>query len=95
MLLILLPASIASSTPFFVNGTSTQPVNRFFSFHSDSPCLIRIKAASPEIDYDMALRSFTIRKNSAPKFGLDAKYKNMDQIIYCHDIFAILHFRVL
>jgi len=50
MLLILLPASIASSTPFFVNGTSTQPVKRFFSFHSDSPCLISIKAASPEID---------------------------------------------
>ncbi|KAF5809584.1 hypothetical protein HanXRQr2_Chr04g0158861 [Helianthus annuus] len=48
ILLILLPASIASSTPFFVNGTSTQPVNKFFSFQRDSPCLINIKAASPE-----------------------------------------------
>lgn len=48
MLLILFPASTASSTPFSVKGTSTQPVKRFFSFHSDSPCLIRIKAASSE-----------------------------------------------
>ena len=36
MLLILLPASTASSTPLLVKGTSTQPVNRFFSFHKDS-----------------------------------------------------------
>lgn len=49
ILLILFPASIASSTPFLVSGTSTQPVNRFFSFHNDSPCLIRIRAASSEI----------------------------------------------
>lgn len=46
MLLILLPASIASSTPLFVKGTSTQPVNKFFSFHKDSPWRINIKALS-------------------------------------------------
>jgi len=44
---ILLPASMASSTPFGVRGTSTQPVNRFFSFHRDSPCRINIRALSP------------------------------------------------
>lgn len=49
MLLILLPASIASFTPFLVSGTSTLPVNRFFSFHRDSPCRIRINAASSEM----------------------------------------------
>lgn len=49
MLLILLPASMASSTPFLVNGTSTQPVNRFFSFHRDSPCRMSIRAASSEV----------------------------------------------
>ncbi|WVZ18316.1 hypothetical protein V8G54_005638 [Vigna mungo] len=46
MLLILFPASIASSIPFLLRGTSTHPVNKFFSFHNDSPCRIRIKAAS-------------------------------------------------
>lgn len=47
MLHILFPASIASSTPLGVRGTSTHPVNRFFSFHNDSPCRIRMSALSP------------------------------------------------
>ena len=49
MLLILFPASIASSIPFLLRGTSTHPVNKFFSFHNDSPCRIRIKAASSKL----------------------------------------------
>lgn len=67
MLLILLPASIASSTPFSVRGTSTQPVNRFFSFHIDSPCLIRINAASPE--EIPILETKVERETSSPKAG--------------------------
>jgi len=51
MLLILFPASIASSIPFLLRGTSTHPVNKFFSFHNDSPCRIRIKAASSEVQH--------------------------------------------
>ena len=50
ILLILLPASIASSIPFLLRGTSTQPVNKFFSFHKDSPCRTRIRAASSEYE---------------------------------------------
>lgn len=67
MLLILFPASIASSMPFFVSGTSTQPVNRFFSFHEDSPCLISIRAASSKMkmseitEGNLKLSNFTFR----------------------------------
>lgn len=55
ILLILLPASIASSTPLVVKGTSTQPVNKFFSFHKDSPWRIRISAASSEKETEQKL----------------------------------------
>lgn len=47
ILLILFPASITSSTPLCVKGTSTHPVNNIFSLHNDSPWWIKIKVASP------------------------------------------------
>ena len=36
-------------SPFSLRSTSTQPVNRFFAFHSLSPCRSRIRVDMPEI----------------------------------------------
>eukprot|EP00964_Phaeocystis_antarctica_P112734 scaffold76848_cov66-Phaeocystis_antarctica.AAC.2 len=41
----MLPASRASEIPTSVRSTSAQPVKRFARFHSDCPCLTRMRRA--------------------------------------------------